>query len=141
MNPDGADWDDDDQPGLIAWQRVQLENEILSALRAPSAPGDRIETEFQRKEQELIMLFARLTVLDAMELHRRLRLDLATDPIATSFGRLIAERDSWLFLPELVVGRSCVLRASLQLATDVSRFGPAYLGATDVRRPYKRQLS
>lgn len=91
MNTHGADYEDD-QLNYLAWRRVELEDEILSVLRAPSASGDRIEMAFRRKEQELIMLFARLTVLDAMELHRRLRLDLATDPIATSFGRLIAER-------------------------------------------------
>lgn len=93
MNQYGSEWEvDDERPRRIVWRRVELEDEILSILGAAPEPGERIEMAFRRKEQELIMLLARLSVLDAMELHRRLTLGLAGDPVAAQFGRLIAER-------------------------------------------------
>jgi hypothetical protein len=82
----------DDEPRRITWRRVELEEEILSVLGAAPEPGERIEVAFRRKERELMFMFARLSVLDAMEQHRRLSLGLADDPIATQFTRRIAER-------------------------------------------------
>jgi hypothetical protein len=83
---------EDEPRRRITWRRVELEDEILSVLGAAPEPGERIEVAFRRKEHDLMFLFARLGVLDAMELHRRLSLGLADDLIATQFTRLIAER-------------------------------------------------
>lgn len=93
MNRHGSEWvGEDDEPRRITWRRVDLEDEILSVLGSAPEPGERLEMAFRRKEQELIMLFARLSAADARELHHRLTLGRADDPIATRFARLIAER-------------------------------------------------
>jgi hypothetical protein len=84
--------DQPDQEHVIAWSTVRLEAEILDTLGAPVAPGERLEIAFRRKEHELKLVFERLSVMEARELHRRLTLMLPGDPIATRFGRLIGER-------------------------------------------------
>lgn len=71
----------EEEPRRITWRRVELEDEILSILGASPEPGERIEFAFRRREHELMLVFARLSVLDARELHRRLSLCLAEDPI------------------------------------------------------------
>lgn len=76
----------------IAWRRVEREDEILAMLSAPPGPGERIEVAYRRKEHELMVLFGSLSVLDSMELHRRLTLSLRDDPVATRFGRLVVDR-------------------------------------------------
>lgn len=84
--------DQQDEERVIAWSTVRLEAEILDTLAAPAAPGERLEIAFRRKEHELRVVFDRLSIADARELHRRLTLMLPTDPIATRFGRLIGDR-------------------------------------------------
>jgi len=76
----------------LAWHSVKLEAEILETFAASSAPGERLELAFRRKEHELKLLFDRLSIADARELHRRFTLMLPSDPIASRFGRLIGER-------------------------------------------------
>lgn len=84
--------DESDAAPRIGWRTVALEREIEAAILSAPGPGERIEFAFRRKEQELKDLFARLPVLDAMELHRRLNLCLNDDPLANQFKRLISER-------------------------------------------------
>lgn len=81
-----------DEARRITWRQVELESEILAVLDAAPEPGECVESAFRRKERELVMLFSRLSVLDARELQRRLTLGLADDPIATRFARLIVAR-------------------------------------------------
>jgi hypothetical protein len=83
-------------PRRLTWRAVALEQEILSVLDAKPRPDESHELAFRRKEAELIGLFDGLGVADAMERHRRLSLALPDDPIASRFGRLIAERRSRL---------------------------------------------
>lgn len=82
----------DDQPPRVTWRAVAIENDILDVLDTRPQPGERIELAFRRKEQELMSLFAQLSAIDALELHRRLKLSLSDDPLATRFARLIVER-------------------------------------------------
>lgn len=84
--------DETDEERAIAWSCVALETEILATLVAPPCPGERLEVAFRRKEHELKGLFARLSVADARELHRRFTLMLPSDPVASRFRQLIAER-------------------------------------------------
>lgn len=79
-------------PRPITWRQVALEAEILAALATAPEAHETVALAFARKERELVALFGRLTVLDAMELHRRLSLDLHDDPIALGFRRLVVDR-------------------------------------------------
>lgn len=93
MKQVGSRWAvEEDEPRRIPWRRVELEDEILAVLDAAPEPGEPIEMAFRRKEQELMALLSRLSVVDAMELQRRLTLSLADDPIAARFGRLVVAR-------------------------------------------------
>jgi hypothetical protein len=92
MNPGGSEQVAFDEPRGLVWRRIELEDEILSVLAASPELGERIEMAFRRKEHELMQVFMRLSVLDAMELQRRLSLGLADDPIAMQFMRLVADR-------------------------------------------------
>lgn len=76
----------------VTWAPVALEMEILSVMDRRPEPGERLEFAFRRKELELMSVFDRLSLLDARELHRRLTLTLADDPIAKTFVRLVPER-------------------------------------------------
>lgn len=76
----------------VPWRTVALESEIMHVLECASEPGERFEMAFRRKEQELMAAFAQLSVVDAMELHRRLSLCVDDDGIAARFCRLISER-------------------------------------------------
>lgn len=73
------------------WSESPLEREMLGVLERPSA-GETVETAYRRKECELVELFSRLTISDARALHRRLSNPSPDDPLATRFGRMIAER-------------------------------------------------
>jgi hypothetical protein len=82
-----------DEPAfVIEWAPISLEHEIVSILDAYPDPGERLESAFRRKEHELGAVFARLSVMDARALHRRLTLTPPDDPIAARFARLIVER-------------------------------------------------
>lgn len=76
----------------LTWTRVALETEILSVMDRRPEPGERLEFAFRRKELELMAVFDRLTLADSHELHRRLTLMLADDPIARVFARLVPDR-------------------------------------------------
>ena len=83
---------DEDQSVVIEWSPVELEAEIIAALDARADPSAPVEAAFRRKETELVELFGRLPVRDALELHRRLTLRLSSDPIAARFSRFVAAR-------------------------------------------------
>lgn len=70
---------------------VALEAEIRSVLESPQ-PGEPLELAFRRKEHMLGELFARLAVVDARTLYRRLDVPRAGDELAASFARLRADR-------------------------------------------------
>lgn len=91
VNNDGKR-DAAEPPRRITWRKVALENEILTVLDAKPGPDETFELAFRRKEQELMAVFARLDILDSMELHRRLSLCLFDDPIASRFARLVVQR-------------------------------------------------
>lgn len=82
----------DQEAPRIRWRAVAIEHQIIEVLDARPEPGERIEFAFRRKEHELMSLFAQLSVIDALELHRRLRLSLSDDPLASRFGRLVVDR-------------------------------------------------
>lgn len=68
------------------------ERAIVEALLRPIDPNDGHRVGNERKEHELRALFAALPVLEAMELHRRLRVARADDAVVAAFGRLVVER-------------------------------------------------
>ncbi len=68
-----------------------IEQQIKLILVSPRS-CETIEHAFRRKEQELMELFASLTVVEARVLHRRLANPSIDDAIATLFGRLVVER-------------------------------------------------
>jgi hypothetical protein len=68
------------------------ERAIVEALLRPIDPCDGHRLGNERKEQEVCALFAALPVLEAMELHRRLRIARAGDAVAAAFARLVVER-------------------------------------------------
>jgi len=70
----------------------EVEQEIVEILRAAPTPGETIEAAYRRKEHALGSLFARLSPVEALALHRRLSAADRDDPIASQFGRLIASR-------------------------------------------------
>jgi hypothetical protein len=74
------------------WSAVVLEAEISAALHAPPHDGERIASAFERKEQELAAIFARLSVTDARSLYRRLTIVAKDDPVARKFGQMVVER-------------------------------------------------
>ena len=74
------------------WRAVALESEVLAILQTPPEPGERLEFAYRRKEAELVACFRRLTIVDAYELKRRLKLVIVGDPIAARFGRLVIDR-------------------------------------------------
>jgi hypothetical protein len=71
---------------------VALEQAIVAALDPAPSASETMLAGFQRKERALVQLFAQLSVSDARTLHRRLTLPVDSDPIASHFARLIAER-------------------------------------------------
>jgi hypothetical protein len=83
---------DDETPRSLTWNRVALEPDIQAVLAARAHPGEQLAFAFKRKEQQLGDLFARLSVADSRELHRRLTLAIADDELATMFNRLVADR-------------------------------------------------
>lgn len=76
----------------FAWTPVVLEMEILAVMERRPEPGERLEFAFRRKELELMAVFDQLSLTDSRELHRRLTLTLADDPIAKMFVRLVSDR-------------------------------------------------
>lgn len=75
---------------------IALEDAIIAALDAPAAAGERPSEAFRRKEQAVGELFAALSIIDAHTLHKRLSLRDPKDPVASRFGRLMAERQERL---------------------------------------------
>lgn len=76
----------------LTWTPVALEAEILAVMDRRPEPGERLEFAFRRKELELMAVFDQLSLADSRELHRRLTLMLADDPIAKMFVRLVPGR-------------------------------------------------
>jgi hypothetical protein len=68
-----------------------FEPQLIEILRRPVESGTSHEAH-RIKEHEIGELFAKLTVLEAWTLHKRLSNPSATDDLATTFGRLILER-------------------------------------------------
>lgn len=76
----------------LTWREVANEREITAVLTTRLAAGEQALAGFLRKEIELRDLFSKLSVRDARELHRRLTLGIAGDPIAPQFARLTGDR-------------------------------------------------
>jgi hypothetical protein len=94
--PDSSEAVVDEPMRTTMQQAVSLEREIAEALDAPPFPGEQLAPAFARKERALATLFARLTVIEARGLHRRLTLLSADDVLVQLFQRLIPERRSRL---------------------------------------------
>ncbi len=92
MGEFNADEGDDDTAPLRTWRPIAVEREVLYVLDSKPAPHEQLLFAFRRKESELRVLFAGLSLADARELHRRLSLVLPGDPIATGFMKLVVER-------------------------------------------------
>jgi hypothetical protein len=75
-----------------AWSPVSLEAEIAAVIDALPLPGEQLAAAFRRKELTLGDLFARLSVVEARELHRRFTRSVADDALAVRFNRLVSER-------------------------------------------------
>jgi hypothetical protein len=82
----------EDESPPLTWREVVGEHEIISVLTTRPVAGEQAAAAFQRKEVELRAILSKMSVLDAQELHRRLTLALADDPIAGQFARLTIER-------------------------------------------------
>jgi hypothetical protein len=89
---DDDDDNDDNNTPLLTWHPIAVEREVLYVLDSKPAPYEQLLFAFRRKESELRVLFAGLSLADARELHRRLSLMLPNDPIATRFMGLVVER-------------------------------------------------
>ena len=109
----------DEAPPSFVWSTVSLEAEIAAAIDAPLLPGEQLAAAFRRKELTLGDLFARLTVVEARELHRRFTRTAADDALAVRFNRLVSERRARL-LAFLADARR---REALQQARPRARLG------------------
>lgn len=78
-------------PAPAASTSTWFEPALIEILVRPVVTGA-ARDEHARKEHEIGELFARLTVIEAWTLHKRLANPSATDALATAFGRLILER-------------------------------------------------
>jgi len=96
----------------LTWTPVALELEILGVMERRPEVGERLEFAFRRKELELMSVFQQLSVADSRELHRRLSLMLADDPIAQRFMRLVPERRQRLLVFLLDARRRAALGAA-----------------------------
>lgn len=65
---------------------------LLDILRAPSRPGETVAVAYARRERDLVDAFARLPVLAARALHKRLANPQPGDELAAQFSRLVIER-------------------------------------------------
>ncbi len=70
----------------------EAERAILDALASSPRAGETVALAFQRIEHQVGLLFAKLTVLQARALHRRLSQPVEGDALAARFGRLVRER-------------------------------------------------
>ena len=109
---------DEVRPSRV-WSTVSLEAEIAAVIDAPPLPGEQLAAAFRRKELTLGDLFARLTVAEARELHRRFTRSVADDVLAVRFNRLVSERRARL-LAFLADARR---REALQQARPRTRLG------------------
>ena len=78
-------------PSVAVTAGAWFEPELIEILRRPVDSGTSHEAH-RMKEHEIGELFARLTILEAWTLHKRLSNPATTDDLATTFGRLILER-------------------------------------------------
>ena len=74
------------------------ERAITTLLDEPVAIGETIEAHSRSKERRLGELFARLSVIEARVLHKRLSMPEPGDPIAARFSRMITERRNRLLV-------------------------------------------
>ena len=65
---------------------------LISIIEAPLQPGETAAAGFARKELELRVAFAALSVLDARALHARLSNPRSGDVLADAFTRITADR-------------------------------------------------
>jgi hypothetical protein len=91
IEPDECGEGSGDEAFVQRWPKVALEAEILAVLDGPLLGGSK-DLAYRIREHEIAQVFARLTVLDARELHRRLSIPAADDRIAARFGRMILDR-------------------------------------------------
>lgn len=75
---------------------LAAEADIIAVLDQAAAPGESASNAFRRKEHSLGELFATLSIVDALSLHRRLTLAKPADPIARRFALLVPERKARL---------------------------------------------
>ena len=65
---------------------------LLAIFDVPVQPGETIELAYRRKEHDLIEAFARLSIRESMDLHRRLCNPRPDDRVAELFSRLVVQR-------------------------------------------------
>lgn len=65
---------------------------LIAILDEPLDPNETAFLGFRRKEQELAMVFATLTIVESRHMHTRLANPRANDTLATKFARLTHER-------------------------------------------------
>lgn len=75
----------------FTWKAIEHETAIIELIDS-KFPGEIASEVFRRKEHALGAIFASLSITDAWQLHRRLTVSSPLDPIATRFGRLVADR-------------------------------------------------
>lgn len=73
-------------------QPVVDDARLLAILAAPLKPGETASLGYARKERELAAAFARLAVVEAYALRKRLASPTADDELAQKFARLTVER-------------------------------------------------
>jgi hypothetical protein len=71
---------------------LPIEGKMLSILRARPEANETVVLAFRRKEAELIALCATLSLVESMQLARRLERANTGDELATAFSRLVVER-------------------------------------------------
>jgi hypothetical protein len=71
---------------------TEIEEEIISALEQPLSPGESHRAGSERRERAVGALLAKLDIVQAYQLGRRLDLDRSDDRVAVVFRRLVIER-------------------------------------------------
>ncbi len=69
-----------------------IEASVLRILTTTLRNGETIDSGYRRKEQEIIAVLGKLSILESRALHRRLELSAADDLLAQQFSRLTRDR-------------------------------------------------
>ncbi|MBA3391296.1 MAG: hypothetical protein H0T89_01570 [Deltaproteobacteria bacterium] len=79
-------------PAPVTPPSTTLDAELTAILDAPLVLGETAMVGYARKEAELARVFAKLTILESLTLHKRLTIAKADDALVAKFMRLTVDR-------------------------------------------------